>query len=88
MHRHLIKYLSEIIKKRKEKGVPHMLAHRRCYLDYSKVHRDVTERWLLAWNQKIPITYYIFYLLIANSVFIFLTIACICDQQISIIRCY
>ena len=36
MHKHLIKWLSEIIKKkkRKEKGVPHMLAPRRRCLCY------------------------------------------------------
>ena len=76
MHKHLIKRLSEIIKK--GEGVPYMLALRRCCLDYSKVYKDVIESCLLAWHQNKQITYYIFYLLIPNSVFIFLTIAQIC----------
>ena len=50
MHRHLLKWLSEIIKN-KEKGVPHILASRRRCLDYSKAYSDVRERLLLAWNQ-------------------------------------
>ena len=29
-----------------------MLAPRRRCLDYSKVYGNVTERWLLAWNQN------------------------------------
>ena len=76
MHKHLIKWLSEIIKKKE--GVPHMLAPRRCCLDHSKVYSDVTERWLLAWNQNKHITYYMFHILIPKSVFIYLTIAHIC----------
>ena len=75
-------------KKKKEKGRLHMLAPRRHRLDYSKVNNDVTERWLLAWNQKKHITYYIFYILIPNSVLIFLTLAQICYQQIIIIKWY
>ena len=35
-HKHLIQWLSDIIKK--EKGVPHMLAPRRRCLNYSKVY--------------------------------------------------
>ena len=49
MHKHLIKWLHEIIQK--EKGVSHTLTPRRCFLDYanySKVYRDVTGRRLLA----------------------------------------
>ena len=42
VHKHLTKWLSEIIKKKK--GVMHMLAPRRRYLDYLKVYSDVTER--------------------------------------------
>ena len=34
-----------------------MLAPRRGCLDYSKFYYDVTERWLLAWNQNKHITY-------------------------------
>ena len=64
-----------------------MLAPRRSCLDYSKVYSEVTERWLLAWNQKKQIIYYMFYTLIQNSVLVFLTIAQIYYQQISIIRC-
>ena len=55
-----------------------MLASRRCCLGCSKVYNDVTERWLLAWNQNKQITYYMFYILISNSVLIFLTVAQIC----------
>ena len=71
-----------------------MLAARRRYLHYSKVYSDVTKRGLLAWKQNKQITYYIyiyiyiFYIVIPNSVLTFLTIAQICYQQISIIRCY
>ena len=43
VHEQLIKRLSEIIKK-KEKGVPHMLASRRRCLDYLKVYMNVMER--------------------------------------------
>ena len=57
-----------------------MLAPRRHCLYYSRVYSDVTKRWLLAWNQIKEITYYIFYILIPNSVLIFLTIAQICYQ--------
>ena len=46
------------------------------------------ETWLSARNQNKQITYYIFYILIPNSVLTFLTIAQICFQQISINRCY
>ena len=60
-----------------------LLAPRRHCLDYSKVYSDVTERWLLAWNQNKQITYCISYILIPNSVLIFLTIA---HKQIRIIR--
>ena len=42
---------------KKQKGVPHMLASRRCCLDYSKVYGHVTERWLLALNQNKQIIY-------------------------------
>ena len=66
VHKYLIKWFSEIIKK--EKGVPHMIALWRSCLDYSKVYSDVTERWLLAWNQKRNITYYLFHILIPKSV--------------------
>ena len=65
-----------------------MLTPRRGFLDYSKVCNDVTEKWLLAWNQNKQITYYIFYILIPNLVLIFFTIAQIYYQQISLIRCY
>ena len=41
-----------------------MQAPRRHCIDYSKVYSDVTERWLLAWNQNKQFTYYIFYILI------------------------
>ena len=65
-----------------------MLAPRRRCIYYSKVYSDVTKRWLLAWNQNKQIRYYICYILIPNSVLIFLTIAQICYQQTSKIRCY
>ena len=78
MHKRLIKWLSKTIKN--EKGVSYMLASRRYCLDYSKVYSDTTERWLLAWNQNKQITHYISYILIPNSVLIFLAIAQICYQ--------
>ena len=83
MHKHLIKWLSKI---KREKGVPHMLAPRRRCLYYPKVYSDVTKTWFLELNQNEQITYYIFYTLIPNSVLIFITIAQICYQQISIIK--
>ena len=39
MHKHLIKWLSEITKKGKRGS--HMLAPRRCRLDYSNVYRKL-----------------------------------------------
>ena len=68
---------------KKEKRVLHILDPRRHCLDYSKVYSDVTERWLLAWNQNKK--FCILYILYTNSVLIFLTIAKICYQQKSII---
>ena len=65
-----------------------MLAPRRRCLDYSKVYMDVTESWLLAGNQNKQIIYYVFSILIPKSALIVLTIAQICYQQISLIRCY
>ena len=58
MHNYLIKWLSEI-KKKIEKGVPHMVTHRRRCLNYSKAYSVPTERLLLAWSQNEHITYYI-----------------------------
>ena len=52
-----------------------MLAPRRRCLDYSKVYCDVTERWLLPWNQNKHIIYYIFHMLILKSVLLFHTFA-------------
>ena len=43
-----------------------MLAPRRRYLDYLKVYSDVTERWLLVWNQN---KRYIVHILYSNSKF-------------------
>ena len=63
MHEHLIKWLSDIIKKT-ERGVPHMLAPRRGCLDYSKVYCDVRKRWFLAWNQN---RHYILHIQYTNS---------------------
>ena len=65
MHKRSIKWLSEIKKKkkkrkRKEKGVPHMLAPSRRSLDYPSIYCDVTERWVLAWNQNKQIMYFIY----------------------------
>ena len=71
MHVYLIKWLSEIIKKRERSA--HMLPPRRRCLDYSKIYCDVTERWLLVWNQNKHITYYIFLKLIPKSVSVFFT---------------
>ena len=72
-----------------KKGVSYMLVPGSAVLIIQKLQKDVTERWLLASNKNKQITYYILYILIANSVLIFLTIAQICYQQISIlIRCY
>ena len=66
-----------------------MLASGSAVLIIQKLQKDVTERWLLAWNKNKQITYYILYILIPNSVLIFVTIAQISFQQISIlIRCY
>ena len=65
-----------------------MLAPRKRCLYYSKVYSDVTKTWLLELNQNKQITYYIFNMLIPNSVLIFLTIEQIYYKQISIIRCY
>ena len=65
-----------------------MLAPRRRCLDYSKVYSDVTERCLLARNQSQQITYYIFYILMPNSVLTLLTIGQIFYQHISTIICY
>ena len=65
-----------------------MLAPRRRCLYYSKVYSDVTNTWLLELNQNKQIAYYIFNMLIPNSVLIFLTIEQIYYKQISIIRCY
>ena len=73
MHVHITKWLSEIIKK--ERGVQQMLVPRRHCLDYSKVHFDVTERWLLGWHQNKHITYYIFHKLIPKSVLVLFTFA-------------
>ena len=64
--------------KNKEKEVLHMLPSRRHCLDYSKGYSGVTERWFLAKNQNKQIKYCIFYILIPNSVLIFLTIAQTC----------
>ena len=44
--------------KKKEKEVPYLLAPRRRCVYYSKVYSEVTNRWLLAWNQDKQITYY------------------------------
>ena len=55
MHAHSIKWLNEIIKK--ERGKAYMLAPKRRCLDYLKVYCEVTERWLLAWNQNKHVTY-------------------------------
>ena len=52
-----------------------MLPPTRCFLDYSKVFSDVTEKWLLGLNQNKQIAYYMFYILIPNSVLIFYTVA-------------
>ena len=74
MHKHLIKWLSEIIKKGKGSDT-YALASRRYCRNHSKVYSDVTKRWLLAWNKNKQVTYYIFYILISNSLLIFLTLA-------------
>ena len=52
-------------------GVPQMLAPRRRCLDYLIVYSDVTERWLLAWNQNKNITYEKFHIVISKSVLVF-----------------
>ena len=64
MHEHLIKWLSEIIKKT-ERGVPLMLAPRRHCPGHSKVYCDIRKRWLLPWNQ----TYYVLH--ISYSIYYF-----------------
>ena len=55
---------------KKEREMPHKLALRRRYFDYSKVYCDVTERWLLAWNQNKHVTYYIFHKLARKPVLV------------------
>ena len=67
MHQHLIKWLSEIIKKNRKRSATYMLAPRRGCLGYSKVYCDVRKRWFLAWNQNRHITYYIFHIQYTNS---------------------
>ena len=52
-----------------------MLTPRRRCFDYSKVYYDVTERWLLAWNQNKHIIYYIFHILIQKALLVFHTFA-------------
>ena len=71
MHEHLIKWLSEIIKKEKKEEC-HIYATslpRRGCLGYSKVYCDVGKRWFLAWNQNRHITCYIFHIQYTNSEF-------------------
>ena len=71
MHERLIKWLSDIIKKKKkkiERGVSHhMLAPKSGFLDYSRVYCDVRKRWFIARNQNRHITYYIFHIQYTNS---------------------
>ena len=44
VRKHAMKWLSGITKKmKKERGLPYMLAPRKCCLDYSKVYSNVTE---------------------------------------------
>ena len=52
-----------------------MLAPRGRCLHHSIVHCDVTERWLLTWNQNTHVIYYIFHILIPKSVLVFHTFA-------------
>ena len=66
MHKHLIKRLSKIIKK--ERRVYICWAPRRPYF---RVYCDVRERWFLAWNQNKHNIYYIFHILIPESVLVF-----------------
>ena len=61
MHEHLIKWLSDIIKKT-VRGVPHMLAPRRDCFGYSEVYCNFRKRWFLAWNQNMHILYNIFHI--------------------------
>ena len=56
-----------LLKKKTERGVPHMPAPRRGCLDYSKVYYDVRQGWFLAWKQNQHITYYIFHIQDTNS---------------------
>ena len=68
MYERLIKWLSHIMKKKTERGVPHMLALRRgCQNYYSKVDCNVTKRCFLAWNQNRHITYYVLHIQYTNS---------------------
>ena len=68
MHKHLIKWLSKIIKKRKGS-----VTYARLLDDLGdlEVYCDVRERWLLAWNENKHIIYYVFHMLIPKSVLIF-----------------
>ena len=63
----MIKWVSEIIKKRTERGCHIYAAPRRGCLGYSKVYCDVRKRWFVAWNQNRHITYYIFHIQYTNS---------------------
>ena len=67
VHEHLIKWVSEIIKKRTERGCHIYAAPRRGCLGYSKFYCGVRKRWFVAWNQNRHITYYIFHIQYTNS---------------------
>ena len=60
MHGYMTKWLSEIIKKKTEKGVPHILAPRRCCLGYLKVCRDVRKKVVAGMESKQ--TYYVLHI--------------------------
>ena len=53
--------------KKRDRGVPYMLAPRRGCLDYSKFYCDVRKRLFPVWNQKRYITYCIFHIQYTNS---------------------
>ena len=82
VHKHLIKWLSKIIKKKAECHLC-QAPRRRCL----EVYCDVRERWLLVRNQNKHIIYYIFHILIPKSVLVFHTSAPTSFDDYDFIHC-
>ena len=68
MHKHLIKWLSKILKRRKRS-----VTYARLLGDALEVCYDVRKTWLLAWYQNKHIIYYMFHILILKLLLIFHT---------------